>query len=63
MRLDHAATHVRWTSMFKMPIPMPERALLERDVEGRTKCFFYNNYGHVKKHYRKRVTTRQTQNV
>ena len=34
-----------------------------RDAQGRPKCFFWNNYGHVKKHSRKWNNQTQKQNV
>ena len=39
------------------------RNLPTRDAQGRPKCFFCNNYGHVKKHCRKWNNQTQKQNV
>ena len=39
------------------------RALPTRDAQGRTKWFFCNNYGYVKKHYWKWNNQTKKQNV
>ena len=52
------------------PVPMDidvqnalatRRALPERDANGRPKCFYCNNYGHIKKYCRKFKATQQHQ--
>ena len=40
-----------------------KRALPERDSQGRPKCFYCNNYGHIRRHCRKWQNHQQKQNV
>ena len=39
------------------------QSLPEKDAQGHPKCFYCNNYGHIKKYFRKLKATQQVQNV
>ena len=40
-----------------------KKQLPSRDTQGRPRCFYCNNYGHVKKYCRKIVASRHHQNA